>query len=167
MANLRVDWHSDGRTAQHPPDPAYPEGKPVDVSNGARATCSVDLPYPAPSCGIWVVVCPDCGLRLGFTAAGRIDDPRRVTVACQLGPTGEFPHGKLNDSDEGALTMAISHAEFPADHTVMIQFGTKVSWIGLPQETAIEFALNILKHAGVRSVEIKRGGDDADQSLDG
>jgi hypothetical protein len=73
-----------------------------------------------------------------------------------LGPTGDFPHGKLNADDEGGLMIAISHAEYPAGETVMIQFGTKVSWIGLPNEMAIEFALNILKHAGVKKVQITR-----------
>lgn len=42
----------------------------------------MELPYPAPRCGIYAVKCEKCGLLVGFTTAGRPDDPRKVTLAC-------------------------------------------------------------------------------------
>jgi hypothetical protein len=36
-------------------------------------------------CGVWVVACHTCGLRVGITAAGRPDDPRTVRLACNRG----------------------------------------------------------------------------------
>jgi hypothetical protein len=166
MANLRVEWQDGGRTAQHPPDPAYPDGKPIDVSNGAVATCSIELPYPAPRCGVWAVVCPDCGLSIGFTAAGRIDDPRRVTVACKLGATGDFPHGKLSNDDEGGINVALSgHLAPDGTPMVRLNFGQPVAWLSLPRDQAIQFAMAILKHAGLRGmIVIGEGGDDAEDS---
>lgn len=68
-----------------------------------------------------------------------------------LGPTGEFPHGKLSEDDEGALRVAISHDDA---HNVRIEFGAQVAWFAFPRESAVDFALCILKHAGV-SVSIK------------
>jgi hypothetical protein len=62
----------------------------------------------------------------------------------KLGPTGSFPHGKLDPDDEGALLVSISHDE---KRTVRIDFGTKIAWLGLPAPQAIAFAANILKHA--------------------
>lgn len=79
---LSIQWLDRGREAQCPPDPAYPDGKDVDISFGAKA-CETRLPFPAPRCGVWIVTCSDCGLSVGFTAAGRVDDPRRVRVPCK------------------------------------------------------------------------------------
>ena len=62
-----------------------------------------------------------------------------------LGPTGQFPRGKLDPSDEGELQTAVA-----ADHkagVVRVAFGSPVSWIGLPPKEARQFALTILKHA--------------------
>ena len=145
MGDLRVEWQDGGRKAQNPPDPAYPKGKDVDGSLGATATCSVELPYPAPQCGVWIVTCPDCGLSVGFTAAGRIDDPRKVTVACKLGETGTFSEGKLDATDEGDLRLAISADE--QHGVVRIDFGKKVAWLGLPPQAALEMAAALTKHA--------------------
>jgi hypothetical protein len=80
----------------------------------------------------------------------------------KLGPTGDFPQGKLSADDQGGLNVALSHHVAP-DGTVMVRmdFGTPVAWLSLPQEMAIEFALSILKHTGVRTVQITHGGGDA------
>lgn len=83
--NLKVYWLSHNRKAKQPPNPDYPEGCDIDLSEGAPLTCSVDLPYPAPGCGVWTAICSACGLRMGVTAAGRPDDPRRLTLACKGG----------------------------------------------------------------------------------
>jgi hypothetical protein len=81
----------------------------------------------------------------------------------KLGPTGKFPHGKLDQSDEGGLTIAIGSQLDPGsnDTVVRVEFGKKVAWIGLPSKQAIEFALTIMKHAGVKVTmeEIGHAGD--------
>jgi hypothetical protein len=78
----------------------------------------------------------------------------------KLGPTGDFPHGKLSDDDEGGINVALSHHQAP-DGTPMVRldFGKPVAWLSLPQDMAIAFALTLLKHAGVMKVQITRGGD--------
>jgi hypothetical protein len=60
-----------------------------------------------------------------------------------LGPTKDFPEGKLNADDEGGLRMMISQHR----GTVRIDFGIKVAWIALPPDRAEEFANVVLKHA--------------------
>lgn len=64
------------------PDPAYPNGKDVDLSEGG-ATCATGIPYPAEERGVWLVECTRCGLRVGITAAGRPDDPRSARLPCR------------------------------------------------------------------------------------
>jgi hypothetical protein len=44
----------------------------------------------------------------------------------KLGPTGDFPAGKLNRSDEGGLKIGISVEK----GTIIIGFGKPISWIG-------------------------------------
>lgn len=79
-----IDFIPNGRgKAQCEPDPLFPNGKAVDVSNGQKS-CLVALPYPAAECGAWRVVCSACGLRVGITAAGRPDDPISVKIPCKL-----------------------------------------------------------------------------------
>jgi hypothetical protein len=82
-------WIDSEREPQCPPDPAYPDGKDVDASNGAAVTCHVLLPYPAPRCGAYIVDCRRCGLRLVVPVLGRADDARLIRVACKgLSPVG-------------------------------------------------------------------------------
>ena len=54
----------------------------------------------------------------------------------KLGATGGFPHGKLNETDEGALQFAVGEE----DGNVVIRFGGTVSWLGMPPEQAVAFA---------------------------
>lgn len=80
---LTVRFMDSGRSPKCPPDPTYPYGMDVDVSDGATKTCSVDVtPYPAPRCGIMVVECDACGAVVALTVAGRTDDPRNLKLAC-------------------------------------------------------------------------------------
>ena len=82
MSRHWVEWIDHGRTAQCAPNPAFPHGKAVDIALPEAIACVVALPYPAPRCGIHVVVCPVCGARIGVTAAGRPDDPVSVRIPC-------------------------------------------------------------------------------------
>ena len=45
----------------------------------------------------------------------------------KLGPTGDFPEGKLGKDDEGGINMAI--AASAKDGQVHIQFGGPVAWL--------------------------------------
>lgn len=80
---MKVEFLDSGREPKCKPDPDYPEGKDVDASFGASETCTAAIPYPAPRCGVMVVNCEQCGLTVGLTVAGRLDDPRSVKMACK------------------------------------------------------------------------------------
>lgn len=62
-----------------------------------------------------------------------------------LGPTGDFPQGKLKDDDEGGLMVGI--AADPAKNMLFINFATKVAWVGLPPKDARAFAAAIVAAA--------------------
>lgn len=79
---IRVTWHDAGKEPRCEPNPKYPEGVDLDVSDGAKRTCTVALPYPAKRIGHFKVKCRACGLRTACTTAGRPDDPRSIKVAC-------------------------------------------------------------------------------------
>lgn len=67
------------------------------------------------------------------------------TAGLQLGATGTFPHGKLNEQDEGAIKMAIGYDQ--SKGVVMVNFGKPVAWFGLPPPEARELARLLLLHA--------------------
>jgi len=62
----------------------------------------------------------------------------------------QYPRGKLTADDEGEISIAISEL----DNTVIIDFGKKVAWIGMSRPEAIEFAMKIMKRAGVKKIEV-------------
>jgi hypothetical protein len=67
-----------------------------------------------------------------------------------LGPTGNFPQGKVGPDDEGGLMIQMTNW----NGVVRIDFGAPVTWLGLPPDEAIEFAKKILKQAGVKKVTV-------------
>jgi hypothetical protein len=79
---INVKWIDSGREPQAKPNPAYPKGMDVDMSQG-RKSCETDLPYPARRCGYYVLTCDTCSLRTIVTTAGRPDDPHHVKLACK------------------------------------------------------------------------------------
>lgn len=79
----KVEWVDGNREPQCSPDPSFPQGKDLDIAAGATG-CKVALPYPAKRCGYYVVTCEICGLSVGCTTAGRPDDPRSITIPCQM-----------------------------------------------------------------------------------
>ena len=70
--SLIATWFSEGRRAQHPPDPRYPLGMLFDASAG-RPFREVVLQYPAPCVGKWLIKCDVCGTLSIVTAAGAHD----------------------------------------------------------------------------------------------
>lgn len=81
--SLRVDFVTKGEEPQQQPNPAYPNGIDIDVSDGRRPACSVALPKVA-TVGYFVVACPTCGKTGMLTAAGRPDDPRSYKMNCNV-----------------------------------------------------------------------------------
>lgn len=61
----------------------------------------------------------------------------------ELGATGEFPDGKINENDEGELKMAVGHK----GELVFIDFGKPVKWIGMNPSEALQLAKMITEHA--------------------
>lgn len=55
---------------------------------------------------------------------------------------GYYPKGKLNDDDEGALVVALSVQK----KTLIIDFGKKITWIGLGRDEALNLAKSIMDH---------------------
>jgi len=81
--SLHVKWHDGGVWPTQRPNPAYPHGVDLDLSDGAADTCTAPLQYPAPRIGKFEITCRACGLRTIVTTAGRPDDPRSIIVACK------------------------------------------------------------------------------------
>jgi len=61
----------------------------------------------------------------------------------RYGPTGGFPNGKLNDSDEDELNMGIGRS----GNNVVINFGIPVRWVAFPAEIAENIAESLRKYA--------------------
>lgn len=78
-----VKFNDSGRTATQPADPKYPNGREINLAEPGQKYCCRGLPYPAPRCGTYSIVCRDCGFTALVTVAGRADDPRNITVPCK------------------------------------------------------------------------------------
>jgi hypothetical protein len=89
--HLSVKWIDAEREPRAAPNPTFPNGVDVDLTNGALVTCQTPLDYPAPRCGAYVIECERCGQRVIVTTAGRRDDPRSVRIACE----------RISDGDGG------------------------------------------------------------------
>lgn len=107
--SFSVKWIDSGREQQCQPDPDFPTGKHIDVLTPLGATtevrvdsrdaspyrpdsCYCALPYPAARCGLYLVDCERCGVRVGVTTAGRPDDPKSIRIPCQLAEASKRAH---------------------------------------------------------------------------
>jgi hypothetical protein len=59
-----------------------------------------------------------------------------IISMAKLGKTNQFPRGMLNKDDEGELRIAIGMR----DKTIIVDFGTETTWIGLDKDTALALA---------------------------
>jgi hypothetical protein len=57
--------------------------------------------------------------------------------------TGEFPDGRLNEHDQGAIAVGIGHQE----GRVTMQFPKNLNWIGFTADQAIDIANSLIEHA--------------------
>ena len=86
-------------------------------------------------------------------------DPRahEAFKAMQRKLEGEYPDGRLNPEDQGALAVGIAHQ----NGKVVMQFPKPTTWIGFTPEQAIEMAESLIDHARAcgctRPLEIKIG----------
>lgn len=62
-----------------------------------------------------------------------------------LGPTGDFPQGRLNETDEGGLRFAVGSDR--DTETVILDFGKPVAWLGMRPEDAERLAEMLTEHA--------------------
>ena len=78
-----VSFVDSGREPECKPDPAFPDGRRIILAeNVLQKTCTRNVPYPAPRCGLYAIKCRVCGFVGVVTVAGRPDDPRVVTIPC-------------------------------------------------------------------------------------
>lgn len=82
-AHFDVVWHDSGHEPTQPPHKEWPSGVGLDTSRDAEFKCVVLLSYPAPRIGNYEVRCQLCGYAAMVTTAGRIDDPKTLTVPCK------------------------------------------------------------------------------------
>jgi hypothetical protein len=82
MTDKDIEWQDAGREPKVAPNPLYPNGIDLDVSDGIKPACFVKLAYPARRVGRYVIKCRTCGWVGIISTAGRPDDPRSVTIPC-------------------------------------------------------------------------------------
>lgn len=83
QSGFDISWIDGGAEPSHPANLGYPHGIDLDISGDARNRCHVTLPYPAKRIGKYVVRCLSCAVSVICTTAGRVDDPRSITIACR------------------------------------------------------------------------------------
>lgn len=81
------------------------------------------------------------------------DDPK-------FGPTGDFPRGRLGPHDDGGLRIGVATDEHG---NVVVNFGTKVSWIAVPPEQAIQLGKLLMRHAGATRITVTIGDSNVER----
>ena len=80
---IDVTFNDSGREPTEKPDPRYPKGIAVNLAAPGVPSCTRNLPYPAPRCGTYTIVCRTCGLSAMITVEGRPDEPNMITLPCK------------------------------------------------------------------------------------
>jgi hypothetical protein len=55
----------------------------------------------------------------------------------------QYPNGKLNEDDNGALTIAVG----TEGDVVCVYFGKPIAWFGMPAQDARNLAQTLIQHA--------------------
>ena len=61
----------------------------------------------------------------------------------KIGPTGEYPAGKINEDDEGGLAFSI----YVQKGRIVIDFGQSIKWFGMGPDEAIALAKILISHS--------------------
>lgn len=61
----------------------------------------------------------------------------------KIGPTGQFPNGKIRKDDEGEIRFGVNHT----NGTVIIQFNSPVTWLSFYPHQARDLAKLLLDQA--------------------
>jgi hypothetical protein len=74
-----------------------------------------------------------------------IEDDRmqEIVKRFNLGPTGQFPQGKLTPHDEGEIRIAIGIE----NGKVVMHFGKEIAWIGFDPAQAHSLAQSLIEKA--------------------
>lgn len=56
---------------------------------------------------------------------------------------GEYPNGRLNEDDAGAIAMQVGTEQ----DKVVLRFPKPVAWIGMTGDQAMQLAQDLMKHA--------------------
>ena len=85
-------------------------------------------------------------------------DQERELSAAMKKMFGEFPDGRLNKDDEGAIPIAIGHQ----DGRVTMQFARNLNWVGFTADQAVDVAQTLIEHArkcgSTKPLTVKIGG---------
>ena len=66
---------------------------------------------------------------------------------------GEYPNGKLNVHDEGAVAFMVGASE----GRVILQFPKPITWLGMEPNQAVEMAQLLVRHASECGTVAKEG----------
>ncbi len=80
---IDVTFNDSGREPTQKPDPRFPKGQEISVALPGHKSCTFNLPYPAPRCGSYSIICRTCNVTAFVTVAGRADDPNKITLPCK------------------------------------------------------------------------------------
>lgn len=75
----------------------------------------------------------------------------------KLGPTGEFPDGKITEKDRGEIRIVVGAKE----GRIVLYFGARIEWLGMTVAQAYDIAASIVQHA--REIEGGPLGAEADR----
>lgn len=70
---------------------------------------------------------------------------KKLREAGAIGPTGDFPDGSIDETDEGEIQIAVAADE--ENKLVHLSFGTPVEWMSMKPQQAVEIAQALIKNA--------------------
>ena len=74
---------------------------------------------------------------------GNNEDREQELSATMKKLFGEYPNGRLNADDQGAVAVAIGHE----NGAVTMQFPRNLNWIGFTPDQAVDIAQTLITHA--------------------